>query len=683
MANIDPSFDPASEAQDLRGQIVHHRERYYAQDDPEISDAEYDELERRLREIEAQHPEVVTADSPTQTVGAAIVTDFSTIRHRTPMTSLDNAMGVGELEAWAGRVERLTGIEDVEFVCEPKIDGLSISLTYEHGRLVLGATRGNGIEGEDVTPNVRTIADVPDRLGGSGTAPEVIEVRGEVYMPISEFHALNERQAERGDRLYANPRNAAAGSLRQKDSQVTKTRNLKLWAYELGAHGELSLDTHLETMDWLRAAGFPVNPELEMLTGVGHVAEYCRGLEARRHDFDYEFDGVVVKVNSHDLRAELGFTSRAPRWAIAWKFPPEERTTTLVDIKPSIGRTGRVTPFAVLDPVRLSGATVTQATLHNSREVERKGVMIGDTVLVRRAGEVIPEVIKPIIERRPADAVEFVMPSDCPVCGSPIERPAGEVNQYCTGNWNCPAQVWGRISHFASRGGLDIEGLGDQTVADLLEAGKISDAGDLFGLDAQALEGLEGFGDVSISNLLAAIEAAKDRPLDRVLVGLGIRHLGGANSRALVSRFASLDAILGAQPSEIAEIEGFGDVKGESIVNDLHDPKMLEIVEKLRAAGVKLRESLPEGGSGSRDDALSGLTFVITGSFESRSRDDATAALRELGAKVTGSVSKKTDVVFAGANPGSKLEKATELGITVGDEALLDAVIAEGAAALD
>ncbi|MCC7077770.1 MAG: NAD-dependent DNA ligase LigA [Acidimicrobiia bacterium] len=669
--------DAAGRAAQLREELEYHKYRYYVLDDPEISDAEYDDLERELRDIEARHPELVTPDSPTQQIGApTFETEFATVHHLTPMYSLDNAMDVTALTAWGERLHRLLGDDTrVAYVCEPKIDGLSVSLTYTAGWLETGATRGDGISGEDVTNNVKTITDIPHRL--PAPFPARLEVRGEVYLPISEFERINAAQAAAGERLFANPRNAAAGSLRQKDPRITAQRELRLWTYEVGEHVGVAFSTHHEKLDWLATHGFPVNTETSVLPDLAAVSRYCTDLEARRHAFDYEFDGVVVKVDDARQRSDLGFTARAPRWAIAWKFPPEERNTKLLDIKPSVGRTGRVTPFAVLAPVHLSGATVTQATLHNMADVERKGVLIGDTVLVRRAGEVIPEVVKPVVELRTGDEHAFVMPDACPVCGSPIERPEGEVNHVCTGGWRCPAQVWGRIVHFASRGAMDIEGMGEKTVAALLDAELIRDAGDLYALGKEDLLGLEGFAEVSADNLLAGLEASKSRPLERVLVGLGIRHLGGANARALARRFGSLDAVLGASPADIAAVEGFGPVKGESIVRDLHDARIREIIEKLRRGGVRLEDAQTGG-----ERLLAGRTFVLTGSFESISRDDATEALRERGAKVTGAVSKNTDVVFVGERPGSKAAKAEALGVRQGDEALLLDVIARGPVAL-
>ncbi|MBX7161389.1 MAG: NAD-dependent DNA ligase LigA, partial [Acidimicrobiia bacterium] len=547
---------PASRASELRDLIREARYRYYVLDDPTLSDAEYDELERELRAIEESHPDLVTADSPTQTVGAApLVTDFATVRHRTPMQSLDNAMNPADLSAWAERIARMLDGEEATFVCEPKIDGLSISLTYEDGRLHVGATRGNGVEGEDVTANVMSVVGVPHALPPD-LAVALVEVRGEVYLPVSRFEEMNRRQAEAGERLYANPRNAAAGSLRQKDPRVTARRKLGIFAYDIGEPGELGLGSHTATLAWLARAGLPVTAPVFTSTDVDAVVAFCTDLQQRRHEFDFEFDGVVVKVDDHAQREELGSTARAPRWAIAWKFPPEERTTKLLDIQPSVGRTGRITPFAVLEPVRLSGATVTTATLHNADDVVRKGVLIGDTVLVRRAGEVIPEVVKPIVERRDGSEREFVFPHRCPVCGSPVERPEGEVNHRCTGGWNCPAQVLGRIVHFASRDGMEIDHLGEKTVANLLDAGVISDAGDLFHLHAADLTRLREFASRPAADVIA--DARSDDPgrIAAVVQALRPKGVSRAVIAAAVEAYPSLASLAAASPGELAAVPG-------------------------------------------------------------------------------------------------------------------------------
>lgn len=775
----------AARAAELREQLHHHAHRYYVLDDPELEDDAYDALLDELRSLEADHPELLTPDSPTQRTGGEPISALTKVHHPEPMLSLANARSAEELRAWVQRMRThlaREGIEDPAFryVCEPKIDGLAMSLLYRDGVLERGATRGNGEVGEDVTHNLRTIGAIPLRIEH---APPLVEVRGEVYMTLADFAALNERRAAAGESTFMNPRNSAAGTIRQLDPKLTAERPLSFWAYGVGVADDLVLGTQWEALAWLRERGFPVNRDIVRLDTEDEVVERCLDWQQRRGALDFEIDGVVVKVDDAELQRRLGVVGRDPRWAIAWKFPPEERTTKLLDIQPSVGRTGRITPFAVLEPVRLSGATVTTATLHNADDVDRKGVLIGDTVLVRRAGEVIPEVVKPIVERRDGTERRFVFPDRCPVCASPVERPEGEVNQRCTGGWRCPAQVLGRIVHFASRNAMEIDHLGEKTVANLLDAGVIADPGDLFHLraadltrlgefaqrpladvvrdagsddpervaavvralrpkgvakaavsaavaeygtlaalaaapvddlgavdgvgdraagalaaalgtsvvpkllagdlaafDADDLAGLAGFNPVSMRNLLGAFDAARDRPLARLLTALGLRHLGGANAEKLTAVYHDLDAILSATPEEMAAIEGFGPIKAAAIVAQLHDPHIVTILDKLRSAGVRTQDAAapalpPERG-------LGGLTFVLTGSFETVSRRDATAALKAAGAKVASSVSKQTDVVFAGASPGSKLDKANELGVRIGDEALLVALLQEGPTAL-
>ncbi|TMK88466.1 MAG: NAD-dependent DNA ligase LigA, partial [Actinobacteria bacterium] len=532
------SRDPAARATDLRQQIEHHNVRYHQLDDPEISDAEYDALVRELREIEASHPELVTSDSPTQKVGAAPDTStFAPVRHRQPMMSLDNAFSFDELLAWGKRMERYIST-DVDFVCELKIDGVAMSVVYEDGRYTRAATRGDGVVGEDVTANVATIEAVPELLSlESDRLPSVLEVRGEVYMPLPAFEELNQKQGEAGLRLFANPRNSAAGSLRQKDPKITASRDLSFFAYQVGDRdGGPTLRRHSETLELLRSAGLPVNPEIRTLASLQEVDAFCRNWLEHRHDLDYEIDGVVVKVDDLAQRAELGATSKAPRWAIAYKFPPEEATTVLKDIMVSIGRTGKATPFAMLEPVRVSGSTVQLATLHNEDQVRIKDVRPGDTVIVRKAGDVIPEVVGPVLSKRPRRAKAWTFPRACPICDAPLVRLEGESDTFCT-NVDCPGQRQQRITHFASRGAMDIEGLGEQTVRLLTEKGLVSDVGDIYSLTYEDLIALEGFADVSVGNLLAAIEASKQRPLANVLVGLGIRHVGGRGAEVLASAF--------------------------------------------------------------------------------------------------------------------------------------------------
>jgi DNA ligase (NAD+) len=658
--------DPAGRADQLRALIEHHNVRYYELDDPEISDAEYDELLRELQAIEEAYPDLRTPDSPTVRVGGAATALFAEVRHRVPMMSLDKAFSFEELLAWAKRMERFISGE-VVFNCEPKIDGLAMSLLYERGRFVRAATRGDGVVGEDVTANVRTISAVPDRLHGRGPeVPDNVEVRGEVYMPISAFEELNRRQAADGGRTFINPRNAAAGSLRQKDAGITASRELSFWAYQLGdLEGGPRFTDHSQTLEWMRRAGFPVNPEVRLLHGLEAVDDYCHHWLDHRHELGYEVDGVVIKVDSLAQRLELGATSSAPRWAIAYKFPPEERTTRLRDIMVSIGRTGKATPFAVLEPVVVGGATVSMATLHNEDQVRQKDVRPGDTVIVRRAGDVIPEVRGPVLALRPEGLAEWQFPSRCPVCGEPLVRLKGESDTFCV-NVDCPGQRVQRISHFASRGAMDIEGLGERTVAAFCRADLLHDVADIYTLDFERIRGFEGFGDVSVANLRRAIEASTARPLANLLVGLSIRHLGGTGSRVLAAAMGHLDRIMAAPEEDIAAVEGIGPVIAASV----HQFFALEVnrgvIERLRRAGVNL-----EGPSAPRlAQVLAGKSVVVTGTLDGWSREAAEEAIKARGGKAPGSVSKKTTAVVSGREPGSaKLAKALEVGVPVLDEA--------------
>ena len=666
--------DPKMEdrAQTLRTVIAEHNRRYHELDDPAVSDAEYDELVRELRAIEEERPELITPDSPTQTVGSRASTAFAPVVHRLPMMSLDNAFSEAELEAWGERLQRRLDEGDgrvaVGYVCEPKIDGLAISIRYEGGRFVQAATRGDGRTGEDVTTNIATLADVPDRLAAD--APEVLEVRGEVYMSLAAFAALNAAQVAREQRPFVNPRNAAAGALRQKDSSVTATRELSLWTYQLGEmQGGPAVATHHETLDFLRALGFPVNPEIQLLHSLGDVYAYCRDREARRHDLAYEIDGVVVKVDELGIRADLGSTSKAPRWAIAYKFPPEERTTKLLDIQVSVGRTGRATPFAVLDPVFVGGVTVSRATLHNEDQVRAKDVRPGDTVIVRRAGDVIPEVLGAVLADRGRGSRPWSFPTACPVCGQPLQRPAGEADTRCV-NLACPARAHGAVEHFASRGGMDIEGLGEQRVRQLRELGLVADLADIYRIDWEVLRPLDGWGDTSIANLQEAIEASKQQPLARLLVGLNIRHLGPAGAEALAAAFGHLDRILDADADvdvdALAAVEGVGPVIARALHEWLAEPANRSLIERLREAGVNFQGpevvELPQ--------TLAGQTVVVTGGLDGFNREEVEAAIKQRGGKAPGSVSKKTTAVVVGESPGaSKLTKARELGVPLIDEA--------------
>ena len=658
------SADPASRAAELRAEIEYHNARYHELDDPEIADAEYDERVRELREIEELHPDLVTPNSPTQKVGGAPSTLFAPVQHRTRMMSLDNAFSFDELVAWGRRMERyISG--DVDFGCELKIDGVALSLVYERGRYVQAATRGDGSVGEDVTENVRTVEAVPERLRGR-KLPDLLEVRGEVFMPIAAFEELNRRQEEAGGRLFANPRNSAAGSLRQKDAKVTASRELSFWTYGVGTvEGGPTFARHLEMLAWLADLGFPVNPEIRTLDTLDEVFAFCEHWLEHRHNLAYEIDGVVVKVDDLAQRQELGATSHAPRWAIAYKFPPEERTTLLKQIMVSIGRTGKATPFAMLEPVFVGGSTVAVATLHNEDQVRVKDVRPGDTVTVRKAGDVIPEVVGPVLSLRRKGLRKWKFPAKCPSCDGPLVRLDGESDTFCT-NADCPAQLAGRIGHFASRGAMDIEGLGERTVYLLTGRGLVHDVGDLYGLTHEDLIGLEGFADISVRNLLDAIERSKQRPLPNLLVGLNIRHLGGAGAQVVARAFGHLDRIMGASEEELAAAAGVGPVIAKSVHEFFAHESNRSIVEKLRAAGVNFQG--PEAPDVPQN--LAGTSIVVTGTLEALSRERAEEAIKARGGKAPGSVSKKTDYVVLGEGPGAaKVNKANELGIPVLDEA--------------
>ncbi len=672
--------DPAGRAAELRELIHHHNHRYYVLDEPEVSDAEYDTLLRELQAIEEAHPELITPDSPTQRVGAPVGDAFAPVTHRLRMFSLDNAVSIEKLEAWQARLARVLGREPSGYVCELKIDGLAVSITYEGGRLVQAATRGDGVTGEDVTANVRTIEAVPLILRGD-PAP-LMEVRGEIYMPVSAFEELNARQAELGERPYVNPRNTAAGSVRQKDPAKTAERKLSIWVYQLG-HVEAgpAFTSHWESMEWLRDLGLRVNPANRLVPDLASVEAYVAEALAHRHANDFETDGVVIKVDSLADQAEAGFTAKSPRWAVAYKMPPEEKTTLLRDIQINVGRTGAVTPFAVLEPVFVGGVSVTNATLHNEGELQRKDVRIGDTVIVRRAGDVIPEVVGPVESLRPPGAEVWHMPATCPFCGNPIVLPEGEAKAKCTGGFACPSRLREYLFHFASRGGMDIEGLGYKTVDLLLSEGVISDPADIFTLDPDTLLGYEGWGEVSVRNLMAAIEDAKDRPVGRLITALGIPLVGGTVARTLARKYRSVPALMTAGEEDIVTIEGIGPEIARSVAEWSADPENQRLVQKLADAGVRLEDPEPEASP--LAEVLSGVSVVVTGTLEGFSRDGAKQAVEERGGKVVGSVSKKTTAVVAGANPGSKLVKAQELGVPVLDEAAFVRLLAEGVGTVD
>jgi len=666
---------PSERAAELSAQIRHHRDRYYQHDDPEISDAEFDALVRELEELVEFDASLAAADTALAEVGAPPSATFDPVQHVVPMLSLDNAFDRDELTAWYARIEK-TITDPVTFVGEPKLDGLAISLLYQDSRLVRGATRGDGQTGEDVTPNVATISAIPARLSGA-RIPARLEVRGEIFMPLSSFEELNRRQGEAGDRLFANPRNAAAGSLRQKDPRVTASRDLAFDAYQLGVvDGGPRLGSHSETLTWIAELGLPVNDHIEQLADLGAVFSFCERTMEHRHSFGYEIDGAVVKVDDLAQRTELGFTSRAPRWAIAFKFPPEEKTTQLLGIHVSIGRTGRATPFAQLEPVFVGGSTVAMATLHNQDEVARKDVRVGDTVIVRKAGDVIPEVVGPVLSKRKKGARKWVFPKNCPACGEPFLRPEGEADTRCV-NVECPAQRVQRIVFFAGRSAMDIEGLGEERVVQFVEAGLIADAADVYDLTVEKLIPLERMAQKSAQQLVAAIDASRARPLNRLLVGLGIRHVGPTASIALARELGSLDAIAGASTDELAAVPGVGGVIAESVQKFFAVERNRALVEKLRAAGVNFlgpeKAVVPDG-----EATLSGLTFVLTGTLPDLTRDDAQAAIEARGGKVTSNVSKKTSYVVAGASPGSKLAKAETLGVTILDQQALRQLLEHG-----
>ncbi len=688
--------DPASEVAELRRRIADYAERYYRFDSPIVSDAEYDGLLRRLSDLEHAHPELRSEDSPTRRVGAPPAPSFSPVEHRVRMLSLDNAFTREELISWAERMSRLAGrpASDVDLMCELKIDGLAMSLRYENGVFVQASTRGDGILGEDVTANVATMCGraIPGRLSEHPdlALPSLLEVRGEIYMAKSSFEQLNERQAKSGERLFANPRNAAAGSVRQKDPAVTASRPLAFWPYQLGeVAGGPELTSHSEALRFLDGMGFVTNPESQLVHGIEAAVSYCLGWEERRDQLDYEVDGAAIKVDSFADQELLGATSHAPRWAIAYKFAPEERTTVLLDISVSIGRSGRATPFAVLDPVKVGGSTVHLATLHNEDQVRSKDLRVGDTVLVHKAGDVIPEVIGPVLELRPEGARPWRFPRTCPSCGEPLYRLPGESDTYCM-NVNCPAQRVQRLTHFASRSAMDIEGLGEQRVADLVDAHILADPGDIYRLvDRQEeLVSIAGLGPLSVANLLRAIDISKQRPLPRLVVGLGIRHVGGVAARALTRSFPSLDALMAASPGELESVGGIGATIAASISDFFASPTNRGVIAKLREAGVRDTEpeavparaassepGAPRGsvergpGAGSAPAMLAGRSIVVTGTLESFTREEANQAILERGGKAPGSVSAKTYALVEGTDPGTgKVSKALALGVRVIDE---------------
>jgi DNA ligase (NAD+) len=649
--------------EEVRDLINFHDYRYHVLDDPEVSDAEYDELMRELRAIEEEFPEFITADSPTQRVGGQPSELFAPARHRTPMLSLDNAFSWEELNAWGKRVERALG-RQADFVCELKIDGVAVALTYEDGVYARGATRGDGVIGDDITANIRTIRVVPVRLRGSGH-PSALEVRGEVYLPVKAFEKLNDELTEKGQRPFANPRNAAAGSLRQKDPQITASRPLRLWCYGVGFSPGRRFGRHSEALDYLKESGLPVPPTTEKLESLEEVFAFCERWQGHRHDIDYEIDGVVVKVDQIALQEELGATSHAPRWAIAYKFPPEERTTLLNKIMVHTGRTGVVTPFAMLEPVFVGGVTVTTATLHNEDEVERKDVREGDTVIVRRAGDVIPEVVGPVPSKRPKGARPWRFPKRCTSCGTELVRREGEAYWRCPNRRGCPSQNIEWLFHFASRGAMDIEHLGYKTGMALMDRGWVKDPADIYSLTEEHLAQLPGFKEKSISNLLRSIEASKDRPLWRLLVALSIPHVGSHVAQVLAEAFPSIDALQKSSVEGLEAVEEIGPIVARAVHDWFQDPANRKLLDKLRRAGIRMADKPKKRKA---KGPLTGTTIVLTGGLESMSREEASKAAEEAGARVASSVSKKTDFVVVGTDPGTKFEKAQSLGVETVDE---------------
>jgi DNA ligase (NAD+) len=674
--------DAAEQVEQLRAEVERHNRLYHLEDKPEISDAEYDQLYRRLVDLENQFPELITPDSPTQQIGGPRSGAFAPAKHHARMYSLDNCFSREELQAWADRVAR--GVGTSSYFCELKIDGVAVALTYENGKLVRGATRGDGEIGEDVTANIRTIKGVPQKLKIE-KSPRLLEVRGEVYMPRAGFDAFNKERADQGLATFANPRNTAAGALRQKDPAVTAKRPLAILIHGVGATDGITFTSQSEAIATLKKAGLRVAAESKKAKTLDDVWTFIENWQEHRHDLEYEIDGVVVKVDEQAKQRELGYTSKAPRWAIAYKYPPEERETLLRDIQVYVGRTGAATPYAVLEPVYVGGVTVQSATLHNQDEVARKDVRPGDIVIVRRAGDVIPEVVGPVLARRKKGLKPWRMPTKCRFCGSDIVRNEGEAVAYCTGALICPSQRRERLFHFAGRGSMDIEGLGYQTIEELIQQDWVQDPGDFYSLTAEQLTQLEGFAlekdkrtgrmipGKRTRNLLRAIEESKDRELARLLTGLGIRNVGWTTARVLARHFPSIDALRSASTDEIASIHGIGSVVGQSVVEFFSQTGNQKVLEKLRTAGVRMAD---EGVSPVGEGPLRDKTFVLTGTLPTLSREEATALIEQAGGKVTSSVSKKTDYVVAGESPGSKYDKAVEVGTTIIGEDELRALLA-------
>ena len=691
-----PAKSPRARAAELNRLLNTYAYQYYALDDPQVTDAEFDRLLRELQAIEEVHPELVTPDSYTQRVGGYVSEQFEPVRHAQRMYSIDDAMNLEELDEWLARTDELLGSKPehpVAYTCELKIDGLGVALTYRDAQFVRAATRGDGTTGENVTANVLTIGDIPHALARAGLARvadgglgQSVEVRGEVYMPKHSFVRLNEDADAAGREPFANPRNAAAGSLRQKDPKVTAVRDLETFIYAVADEAPLAVTTQWQFLQWLRDCGFNVNPNAARCTSAREVHEFCANALAHREDLDYDIDGVVVKVDSFDGQAALGFTARAPRWAIAFKFPPEEKRTVLREIRVQVGRTGVLTPVAEFDPVLVAGSTIARATLHNIDEVRRKNVRVGDTIVVHKAGDVIPEVVGPVLELRPEGSVDWEMPSACPSCGSPVIREEGEVAYRCV-SIDCPAQATERLIHWGSRNAMDIDGLGDEIVSRMVEQGLLTDVADFYDkLTEEALsevscgrQTVDGddivVGKTIAAKVMAQVNESRGRGLARVLFGLGIRHVGANVARALATHFRSMQALMTAAPEDIAAIDGVGPKIAASVHEFFSVKKNVAVVERLREAGVVLEEEVEEPDA---PQTLAGLTFVLTGTLQNYKRTEAAKLLEAMGAKCTGSVSKKTSYVIAGEAAGSKLAKAEQLGVPVLDESALEQILTTG-----
>ncbi len=723
-----PSADAlAARVEDLRHQIEEANYNYHVLDNPTISDYDYDMLLRELQAIEAEHPELQTPDSPTQRVGGAVVTtDFAKHTHPVPMLSLANARNVEELRAWERRARNILPNATFNYVCELKIDGLSSAITYEDGRLTLGATRGDGFVGEDITPNIRTIRPIPQRLRSEGGTiiPRKVEVRGEVYMPIKSFEQLNEQiamaaervrqiavsarnapaasngaqaaeaaeavaaslpeaasaaQEQKGPRLFANPRNAAAGSLRQKDPSITRQRNLEFFGYQIGYFDDngLRIDTQWQLLELLRAWGFPVNENARLFDNLEDVIAFCLEWQQRRFQLPYEIDGVVVKINDRHQQDELGVVAHDPRWAIAFKFPPIQQTTRLLNVGINVGRTGSLNPYAVLEPVVIGGTTIRAAALHNENDIRRKDLRIGDYVVVQRAGDVIPQVVKPIIEKRPTPPPpEFTMPSTCPFCGAPVVRNEDEAMSYCSNlPENCQAQLIELVRHFVSRGAMDIDGMGDELVDDLIKAGYVKDPADIYALTKESLLKLEGFAEKKANNIMNAIEASKQQPLSRLLFALGIRYVGEKAAQTVAQSFETMDNLLAASEGQITALAGIGPKIGHSLFEWMQQPRNREVIEKLRAAGVRM--TTDRSAAQMATGPLAGQTFLLTGRLTTMSRPQAEEAIQRLGGTIASGVSKGLHHLIVGEDAGSKLEKAQKAGVPIRDEQWLIALLAQ------